>query len=55
MAGGFKKFIEALNKPIGGSGSGEKQIEKNMNLKAIQILPKHRCCKSEMKLHMQSR
>lgn len=39
MAGGFKKFIEALNKPIGGSGSSDKQIEKNMNLKVMELTP----------------
>jgi len=40
MAGGFKKFIDALNKPIGGSGGASaKQIEKNKNLKVMELTP----------------
>ena len=28
MAGGFKKFIEALNKPIGGNTTSDKKYSK---------------------------
>lgn len=39
MASGFKKFIDALNKPIGGSGNSSKSIEKNMSLKVMELTP----------------
>ena len=40
MAGGFKKIIDALNKPIGSSGGGnDKQKEKNMQLKVMELSP----------------
>ena len=40
MAGGFKKIINALNKPIGSSGGGnDKQKEKNMQLKVMELSP----------------
>lgn len=41
MAGGFKKFIDALNQPIGGSGSAknEKQKAANMKLKTMELTP----------------
>ena len=39
MASGFKKFIDALNKPIGGSGNSSKSIEKNMSLKVDSSIP----------------
>ena len=40
MAGGFKKIIDALNKPIGSSGGGnDKQKAKNMQLKVMELSP----------------
>ena len=41
MAGGFKKFIDALNKPIGGSGAkaDSKKIKKNKSLKVMELTP----------------
>ena len=37
MAGGFKKFIDALNKPIGGSAATNDKVKaKNMSLKVIE-------------------
>ena len=43
MAGGFKKFIAALNQPVGGSGGNgkkaEAQREKNMMLKTVELSP----------------
>ena len=40
MAGGFKKFIDALNKPVGGSGgNNEKQKEKNLQMKVMELSP----------------
>ena len=37
MAGGFKKIIDKLNQPIGGSGSNEKKKEANMKLKTMEL------------------
>lgn len=44
MAGGFKKFIDALNQPIGGKSDGndKKSIakrEKNLQLKVMELTP----------------
>ena len=40
MAGGFKKFLDALNKPVGGSGNNnEKQKEKNLQMKVMELSP----------------
>lgn len=44
MAGGFKKFIDALNQPIGGStnGNDKKSVakrEKNLKLKVMELNP----------------
>ena len=44
MAGGFKKFIDALNQPIGGKsdGSDKKSIakrEKNLQIKVMELTP----------------
>jgi len=44
MAGGFKKFIDALNQPIGGStnGNDKRSIakrEKNLKLKTMELTP----------------
>ena len=44
MAGGFKKFIDALNQPIGGKNDGndKKSIakrEKNLQLKVMELTP----------------
>ena len=39
MAGGFKKFIDALNKPVGGSATSDKKKEKNMSLKVMELMP----------------
>ena len=42
MAGGFKKIIDALNKPIGNSGNNPKnakQKEANLKLKTIELTP----------------
>lgn len=38
MASGFKKFINALNQPIGGGNSNKKK-EKNMKLKTMELTP----------------
>ena len=39
MASGFKKFINALNQPVGGSGSSQKKREANMKLKMMELTP----------------
>ena len=44
MAGGFKKFIDALNQPIGGSkdGTDKRSVakrEKNLKLKVMELTP----------------
>ena len=42
MAGGLKKIIDALNKPIGSSGASpknDKQREKNLQLKVMELSP----------------
>ena len=39
MASGFKKFISALNQPVGGSGSSQKKREANMKLKTMELTP----------------
>ena len=44
MAGGFKKFIDALNQPIGvkTKGNDKKSIakrEKNLQLKVMELTP----------------
>lgn len=41
MAGGLKKIVDALNKPIGSSGNGanNKQKEKNLQLKVMELSP----------------
>ena len=44
MAGGFKKFIDALNQPIGGSKDGTDKRsmakkEKNLKLKVMELSP----------------
>lgn len=37
MAGTFKKIIDVLNQPIGGSGNNEKKIEKNKSIKVMEL------------------
>ena len=37
MAGGFKKLIDKLNQPIGGSGNSEKKKQENMKLKTMEL------------------
>jgi len=37
MAGTFKKIIDVLNQPIGGSGNNEKKIEKNKSIKLMEL------------------
>ena len=39
MAGGFKKFIDVLNKPIGGSANSSKAVANNMSLKVMELTP----------------
>ena len=39
MAGGFKKFIDKLNQPIGGSGTSDKKKQANLKLKTIELTP----------------
>ena len=44
MAGGFKKFIDALNQPIGGSKNGNdkrslQKKEKNLQIKVMELSP----------------
>lgn len=39
MAGGFKKFIDKLNQPIGGGGTSAKKKEANLKLKTIELTP----------------
>lgn len=40
MASGFKKFIDALNKPIGGSvATNDKKKAKNMSMKVMELTP----------------
>ncbi|MBR3161256.1 MAG: type II secretion system F family protein [Bacilli bacterium] len=37
MAGGFKKFIDKLNQPIGGSGTSDKKKQANLKLKTMEL------------------
>ena len=37
MAGGFKKFIDKLNQPVGGGGTSAKQREANLKLKTMEL------------------
>lgn len=37
MAGGFKKIIDKLNQPIGGSGTSDKKKQANLKLKTMEL------------------
>ena len=39
MAGGFKKFIDMLNQPVGGGKNNSKKLEKNLQLKTMELTP----------------
>ena len=39
MAGGFKKFIDMLNQPVGGGKNDAKKLEKNLQLKTMELTP----------------
>ncbi|MEE3343743.1 MAG: type II secretion system F family protein [Bacilli bacterium] len=39
MAGGFKKFLDKLNQPIGGGGTSDKQKQANLQLKTMELTP----------------
>ena len=40
MAGGFKKFIDKLNQPIGKTGTSDKKKQANLALKTMELTPK---------------
>ena len=40
MAGGFKKFIDKLNQPIGKNGTSDKKKQANLALKTMELTPK---------------